>query len=151
MCGKTLAHNLDALDEVANRLNLQSLTQMISTSEEDLDDLLDEPIEEPLEEAWFSPQVGLATVNALSGFVKEHPDQFDQTPQLLEDLAGVKHYLELAGQRLVSTAIPDVVLGKLVTTKVIPISCWIVADHWVGAFRETPLRNHVQRSQFKLM
>ncbi|MBD2464474.1 hypothetical protein H6G89_26055 [Oscillatoria sp. FACHB-1407] len=26
-----------------------------------------------------------------------------------------------------------------------------MADHWVGAFRETPLRNHVQRSQFKLV
>jgi len=98
MCGKTLAHNLDALDKVANRLHLQSLTEMISVSAEDLEDLLDEPVPDFLEEQWFSPQLGLATVTALSAFVEDNADQFDQSPQLLEDLAAIKHYLELAEQ-----------------------------------------------------
>ncbi|MDX2214381.1 MAG: hypothetical protein SFY66_13910 [Oculatellaceae cyanobacterium bins.114] len=98
MCGKILAHNLDALDDVANRLNLHPLTEMISISAEDLENLLDEPVEDALEEQWFSPQVGLATVTALSTFVEANADQFDHSPQLLEDLAEVKHYLELAEQ-----------------------------------------------------
>ena len=46
MCGKTLARNIDALDQIAQRLNLQPLGNMISMSTDDVEGLLGDESEE---------------------------------------------------------------------------------------------------------
>jgi hypothetical protein len=50
MCGKTLAQNIEQLDNVARHLRVTSLSEMICVSQEDLEELLDEAIETDVEE-----------------------------------------------------------------------------------------------------
>lgn len=98
MCGKSLAHHLEALDNVAQQLKLRPLSDMISFNPADLEDFLDDVTQSAIEETWFVAADGLATVHALTTFVKANPDQFDQAPQLLEDLTHLTQFLQLAEQ-----------------------------------------------------
>lgn len=98
LSGKVLALNIETLDDVARRLNLLPLGELISISDEELEDLLDDDIEGVGEEQWFPTATGLAILNTLVPFVRENPDQFKQTSDLLEDLTQIQHYLECAEQ-----------------------------------------------------
>lgn len=98
LCGKTLARNLETLDAIARASGLPSLSDLISISDEELADFLDETLEEGLDEQWFSPVVGLATLQLLIPAVQENSERFDQPSQLLDDLDQVKQYLEQAEQ-----------------------------------------------------
>ncbi|MBD1913751.1 MULTISPECIES: hypothetical protein [unclassified Leptolyngbya] len=98
ICGKTLAHHLEKLDDVARQLQLLPLGEMISVSEEYLEDLIDEDIK-GCQEQWLLPSVGLLTVNGLMSFIQENSNHFHAASQLLEDLSHLRHCLNHADQQ----------------------------------------------------
>lgn len=109
MCGKTLARNLEKLDEVARRFNLTPFIELISIDEEFAEDFLDDDLDNDdvdddnsetfIAEQWFDPADGLATVTRLMAFVQENSEQFEQVAELLQDLSRLETSLSQAQQQ----------------------------------------------------
>ena len=128
MDGKSLAANLDVLDETVSQLGLTPLLDFYSASPEDYSDLLgeeDDPSEDDLpaagefgenegdpsdeelttslaegspSEQWFLPADGLRTVRGLDVHVRQHPDAYERVDALLVDLGDLDRYISAAAE-----------------------------------------------------
>lgn len=96
--GKALARNSDRIEALCEQLGLTPLQAFMGMSGDDIADLLDEDIDqaEAIEETWFTPDAGLAVVNALSAHIRANPDAVTHTKGVLEDLAGYAEVLQQA-------------------------------------------------------
>jgi hypothetical protein len=92
MCGKALAHASERLNAVSKELGLRPLDDFLGGSSDDLADLLGDEIELPeLEARWFSPDEGLALIEAY----RKHLDS-EIAEALRDDLAQWEEVMNLA-------------------------------------------------------
>lgn len=123
MDGKSLASNLDALDETVSQLGLPPLLDFYSASPEDYSNLLGEEVdlleagdveeiesdsseidltgsipEETPNEQWFLPADGLRTVRGLDAHIRRHPEAYEHVDALLADLGDLDRYLSAAAE-----------------------------------------------------
>jgi hypothetical protein len=124
MDGKTLARHIDRLDRIAKKGKLPTLSDMISVSTAELEDMIGDEEQHRLEEQlnpkwvvrflklfdfvaklllpshreeWFDPAAGLATVQLLIAHIRENPKDFaDDREWLLRDLENAERYLTAA-------------------------------------------------------
>ena len=124
MDGKTLARHIDRLDRIARKGKLPTLSEMISVSTAELEDMIGDDEQQKLEEQlnpkwvvrflkyvdfvgklllpshkeeWFDPAAGLATVRLLVAHVRDNPKGFaDDQEWLLRDLENADRYLTAA-------------------------------------------------------
>ncbi len=96
--GKSLAREASRLDSVCQKLGIPTFGNFLSTSDDDLADILGEDIELPEgeEEQWFSPEEGISFVNALAAHIKENPKAVKNAEGVLSDLADYAEVLEKA-------------------------------------------------------
>lgn len=83
MCGKTLARNIEALDKIAKKQNLQPLGDMVSASREDVEGLLGEDWEEP-ELPQIPPQMGKKLPEPVREQIAEMVAEVEQNLQALK-------------------------------------------------------------------
>jgi hypothetical protein len=126
MDGKTLARHIEKLDRVADKMNVPTLSQMVSVSAHELDDITGDDVQmkedEKLNpkwvvrflkfvdfvgtllrfthnEQWFDPGAGLATTRLLIAHVRDKQEEFgDDHDWLLRDLENVDRYLTAAAK-----------------------------------------------------
>jgi len=124
MSGKSLARHVSALDAIAKRENIPTLSAMVSIDASELNDLIgdDEQMEEDEKanpgwvvrilrswigilklirrrhkEEWHDPDKGLTTVRALLAQVHDDPSRFDgDSEMLMDDLNRVAEFLQAA-------------------------------------------------------
>jgi hypothetical protein len=97
--GKTLAKELDALDELALRLGVRALAEFVSMNEGTAMNFLDEG--DPIPPAvWFAPEEGLATVRSFRAhLMAEHPHPAVADPaRALDDLGDLERILAAASE-----------------------------------------------------
>ena len=100
--GKAVAHAIDELDALCDRLGLPMLDSFMGQSADELADLLDEEIELPEGEdpdddgKWFEPRTGIRLIDALVTALKENPDAVESADSLIEDLTEYHHVLAQA-------------------------------------------------------
>lgn len=91
--GNALARNEDALERLAERLNVSSLLEFFSADENSMALLLEQGAGNPdwaqhlPRPQWFSPANGLITVCAIIGFLVQNPAALgSETAQVLSEL-----------------------------------------------------------------
>ena len=101
--GHALARNEDALEQLAGSMQVAPLLQFFSAEENSMCLLLDQGAGDPdwalhlPEPQWFDPADGLATVQALIGFLAEAPASFgSETIPVLGELREYERVLEKA-------------------------------------------------------
>lgn len=87
--GKFLAHDVENLDAICERLGIRAFGDFLAMSEDDISDMLGEDVELPEYEGeqWFDAREGIALVNALVAHIKANPGDVDNSSGVLEDLA----------------------------------------------------------------
>lgn len=97
--GKALAHNDEPLESLAKSLNVRPLTDFVSVSADDVDDILgDDAPDVEIEESWFEPADGLRTVRALSQDLRK-ATKLDQPDHVAKDLAALERILMAAEEK----------------------------------------------------
>jgi hypothetical protein len=104
--GHALARNEDALEQLAERLDVHPLLEFFSADEDSMAMLQEQGAEEPDEEfrlpqpQWFDASDGLLTVRALSDFLGETPAALgSETQPVLMELGEYQRVLQKAAQR----------------------------------------------------
>jgi hypothetical protein len=104
--GHALARNEDALEQLAERLEVHPLLEFFSADEDSMAMLQDLGAEEPEEgyhlpqPQWFDASEGLQTVHALRDFLGETPAALgSETQPVLMELGEYERVLQKAAQR----------------------------------------------------
>jgi hypothetical protein len=93
--GKAIANEGKRLDVISKKLGIPKFDDFVSMSSEDLDGILGE-VDIPNQEVkWFSPEEGLAFVEALSAHIRANPEAVKNHKAVLEDLA---EYVDVFGK-----------------------------------------------------
>lgn len=98
--GKSVAKAMEKLTEIAEELGILPLESFMGQSMDDFSDLIDEEI--ILEDGsdggakWFSPEDGIATIDALVGALSKEPTRIKSVTKVLEDLADYRAALTTA-------------------------------------------------------
>ncbi len=89
--GKFLAKHQDRLDSICEKAGARTIGSFISHNPDDFEDMVPATTEFDDQENWFNPQDGLAVLDVLEAYFREHPIEFDK--RLRADLEGVREVL----------------------------------------------------------
>lgn len=99
--GKALARELDKLNSVARRKNVETVSAMLSENPTTLIEQMKADGFDPSKmrvppERWYAPADGLKTVRALAEYVTENLNDFKQPNPILRDLKAAEALLDAA-------------------------------------------------------
>lgn len=104
--GHALARNEDALERLAERLNVTPLLEFFSADENSMALLLEQGAGNPEwaqhlpQPQWFDPTKGLVTVSVLLKFLREAPMALgSETPAVISELRGYERVLRKTAER----------------------------------------------------
>jgi len=88
--GKPIAHSIELLDEICDRIGQKTLTSFYSESSAEAFETIGEDVPDDLPEGgpihWTDPADGLRTVAALSDYLRLHPNAVPNSAAVMDDL-----------------------------------------------------------------